>query len=699
MDHWITRAVFYHIYPLGFCGCPEFNPGGEPVPRLDKLKEWIPHLKALGVNTLYLGPVCQSVKHGYDTTDYYQIDCRLGDNTSFAALCDELHQNGIRVVLDGVFNHVGRDFWAFRDVREKGQGSPYCGWFENLNFGGGSPMGDPFWYESWGGHYELVKLNLRNPEVRDHLLGAVGKWMDQFHIDGLRLDAADCVDMDFFRALKHYTKSRDPEFWLMGEIIHGDYARWANPDMLDSVTNYECWKGNWSAHNSKNYFEIAHSLNRQFGPGGIYKDLYLYNFADNHDVDRLASTLTDTRLLPNAYTLLYAMPGAPSVYYGSEWALEGKRTSNSDDALRPALALADMAERDQSLCTHLGRLAAVRAAFPALRVGSYENVVIKNEQLVFKRSTDAQRVYVLLNLSESETSLEFPHGEPVLQDVLNGDRVYNNDGGRTWLTMAPYSAMILVGAPSSFSWRTEEEPPHTEEVPVPPQQEKQAAPTVRLTPIQTAPPADAPAVRWPRKAAGEKGHVLVLLAHPNEKSLNAAIARAAADTLEENGYGVWFHDLYAEGFDPVLPAGELAEDISRDEQVLSFQKEVRETEGIIVVHPNWWGQPPAILTGWLDRVLQEGVAYGPADGAGGPPTGLLKAKAALVFNTSNTPGPREDAAFGDPLQRLWKDCVFGFCGVHAFDRCMFRVVADSTAEERAGWLEEVRSMVCAYFPV
>ena len=448
MDHWTRGAVFYHIYPLGFCGAPEFNPGGEAVPRLDKLADWIGHLKDLGVNALYLGPVCQSVKHGYDTTDYYQIDSRLGDVDSFAALCDRLHENGIRVVLDGVFNHVGREFWAFRDVQERGAESPYCSWFQNLNFGGGSPMGDPFWYEAWGGHYELVKLDLKNPAVVEHLLGAVGMWMDRFHIDGLRLDAADCVDMDFFRTLKDFTKSRDPEFWLMGEIIHGDYARWANPDMLDSVTNYECWKGLWSAHNTKNYFEIAHSLNRQFGPGGIYQGLYLYNFAGNHDVDRVASLLTDPDHLFDLYTILYTMPGMPSLYYGDEWAVEGKRSKTSDAVLRPCLEL----QEDGPLCAHLAKLARIRAAFPALRVGGYENVVIKNEQLVYRRTAGDQQVYVLLNLSHDEVPVEFPHDRPVLQDVLNGDAVYNNDGGRSWIPVPPCSAKILVGAGDAFSW-------------------------------------------------------------------------------------------------------------------------------------------------------------------------------------------------------------------------------------------------------
>ena len=313
-------------------------------------------------------------------------------------------------------------------------------------------MGDPFWYESWGGHYELVKLNLSHPDVVAHLLGAVEQWMDRFHIDGLRLDAADCIDFNFFRTLRHFVKEKNPDFWLMGEIIHGDYARWANPEMLDSVTNYECWKGLWSAHNTKNYFEIAHSLHRQFGPGGIYQGLRLYNFVDNHDVNRLASTLTNPAHLENVYTLLYTMPGIPSLYYGSEWALEGVRSKTSDVVLRPCLDLKEMEGRDQGLCAHLALLADIRAAFPALTQGGYENVVIKNEQLVFRRATGEQRVYVALNLAGEEVHVEFPHQEPVLQDVLHGDTIFHNDGGRTWLSLPPYGGRILVGAPDRFAW-------------------------------------------------------------------------------------------------------------------------------------------------------------------------------------------------------------------------------------------------------
>ena len=388
--------------------------------------------------------VFESVEHGYDTTDYKVIDNRLGTNELFQHICDVLHENGIRVILDGVFNHVGRNFWAFRDVQEKGQASPYCDWFAGLNFGGSSPCGDPFWYEGWNGYYNLVKLNLRNWHVCDYLIDAVGYWMDTFHIDGIRFDAADCVDFDFFRRIHNFCKEKNPEFWLMGEIIHGDYKRWANPEMLDSVTNYECYKGIYSSHNDKNYFEIDYSINRQFGNGGIYKDIKLYNFVDNHDVNRLASTLSDLRYLPLCYTLLYCMPGIPSIYYGSEYGVQGRHENNSDDGLRPCLELEELNRSgDQNLYRHLVKLGRIYKAYPALRTGSYQTVIVRNRQLLFRKDWDGRTVYVALNLEDCDYHLNFGTHLGSLVDVISGTPV-QLDNGNAYIKMPPFSAMILV---------------------------------------------------------------------------------------------------------------------------------------------------------------------------------------------------------------------------------------------------------------
>ncbi|MCH4284700.1 DUF1653 domain-containing protein [Absiella sp. AM54-8XD] len=479
MNNWTKDAVFYHIYPLGFCGCEQYHQ--ESINhRILKLKEWIPHLVDMHINAVYLGPVFESYEHGYDTSDYRMIDHRLGTNEDFKEVCDALHEAGIRIVLDGVFNHVGRRFWAFLDVIEKGQASCYCSWFHNLNFYGQSPCGDPFTYDAWEGHYNLVKLNLRNEEVVSYLLESIAMWMDEFHIDGLRLDAADCIDQDFFRRLKQFCKEKAPDFWLMGEIIHGDYNRWANDEMLDSVTNYECYKGLYSSHNEKNYFEIAYSLNRQFGNGGIYRNLNLYNFVDNHDVNRLASTLKDSNDLKNVYTMLYTMPGIPSIYYGSEWAVKGTKHDGSDADIRPCLPLEDPSY-DEELCEHIAMLGKIYGELSALRYGAYEQLVVRNEQFAFMRKDEKTHVVVAFNVSDDTFTMELPCAAFAYKDMCK-DVVYLAKDNHIELDMEPKSAYILIPCADNEKGVVKkmpkkiikEEAPEQEVMPLPETKEEQA---------------------------------------------------------------------------------------------------------------------------------------------------------------------------------------------------------------------------------
>lgn len=446
---YINESVIYNIYPLGFCGAPKDN-DGNLVYRLDKIYDCIEHLKKMSVNVLVFNPLFESSRHGYDTIDYRKVDCRLGDNNSFKKICNTLHENGIRVILDGVFNHVGRDFFAFKDVQQNLGNSRYCNWFQNLNFGGRSPKGDPFWYEGWAGHYDLVKLNLQNDEVVNYLLDSVKFWIDEFDIDGLRLDAADCIDLEFFKKLRNVCKSKKPDFWLYGEITHGDYNRWANDGLLDSVTNYECYKGIYSSHNDHNYFEIAHSLNRQFGNGGIYRNIYTYNFVDNHDVNRIASDLKDKNHLENVYTLMYTMPGVPSIYYGSEYGIEGRRTQFSDYELRPCIDLNNVENANYDLLNHIIKLGKVRLALEALKYGKFDNVNIMNEKLVYKRFTDNQTVFVAFNLTDHDEKIGFDTGcNATLTDVLNDNEVIDVNGYFE-LPIKPYSSRILVVNDGSF---------------------------------------------------------------------------------------------------------------------------------------------------------------------------------------------------------------------------------------------------------
>ena len=443
MNSWIENRVFYNIFTLGFCDVLEPNKVYKKKNRFTKIEEWIPHLKGMSINALYFGPIFESSYHGYDTRDYFNIDKRLGTNEDFKKLCEKLHENDIKIVLDGVFNHVGREFWAFKDVQKNGRASKYCDWFEGLNFDSRSPMGDEFNYVSWNGCYDLVKLNLRNREVVNYLLNAVEAWIDEFHIDGLRLDAADKIILEFFKELRSFTENKKKDFWLMGEIIHGDYNRWANQETLDSVTNYECYKGIYSSHNDKNYFEIAYSLNRMFGNGGIYKNLCLYNFVDNHDVNRLASTLKREDYLFNVYTILYTMPGVPSIYYGSEYGIKAVKSSGTDIKLRPsAEEIESKEDKNKKLFEHIKKLGEIRSEREAIINGDYEQVVIKNEQYVFSRTTEKDKVYVLLNLSDKESYIDFNISFKEGKNLLADEEIIN--GGKVSIRVPAFSSKIIA---------------------------------------------------------------------------------------------------------------------------------------------------------------------------------------------------------------------------------------------------------------
>lgn len=445
MMNWIKEAIIYHIYTLGFCGAePNNAPTLETQSRIKKVVDWIPHLKRLGVNTILFAPLFESESHGYDTIDYYKLDKRLGTNEDFKEVCNILHQEGFRILLDGVFNHVGRGFFAFKDLQENGYNSQYKDWFVNVHFNGSSPLGDPFYYEGWEGHYELVKLNVHNEAVRAYLFGAVKEWIEQYHIDGLRLDVAYCIDHHFLRALRQFVDSQKEDFWLMGEMIHGDYHTLIQPDLLHSTTNYECYKGIYSSHNDKNYFEINHSLNRLFSHGGLYEGEMLYNFVDNHDVVRIGTILKEKQHLCNVYTLLFTMPGVPSIYYGSEWAIEGGKR-HGDHELRPCLELNEMLQRDQGLNDYINKLIRIRKAYEPLKQGGYEQVLVRNEQLIFARAFGEERIYIALNLASNACTLDFGvRAGSEWVNILNETEIYTERSGRLYLSIEPFENKIFV---------------------------------------------------------------------------------------------------------------------------------------------------------------------------------------------------------------------------------------------------------------
>ena len=427
---WFNDAVIYQIYPLGLCGAPADNDGAQ-AHRILKLLDWAEHIRRLGADTVLLNPVADSDRHGYDTRDYFAIDCRLGTVEDMQAVCRAFHEAGLRVMLDGVFHHVGRGFWAFRDVQEKKWDSPYKDWF-HLSFEGNSNYNDGFWYEGWEGHYELVKLNLQNDAVVRHQFDAIAQWVRDYDIDGLRLDVAYSLPPEYLGRLRAFTAGLKLDFALVGETLHGDYNRWMNDQACHSVTNYECYKGLWSSFNSMNLFEIAHSLQRQYGsePWCLYRGKSLMSFLDNHDVERIASILTDKNHLWPAWGLLMGMPGVPAIYYGSEWGLEGRK-GDGDAALRPAL------ERPEwtALTDRIAALCAARHQSAALRRGDFKVLHLTNRQLIFAREAEGERVLVAINADSQDYTAHFDAQAGRAVDLIDGSTHDFGGGSR----LEPYS--------------------------------------------------------------------------------------------------------------------------------------------------------------------------------------------------------------------------------------------------------------------
>ena len=445
---WAEEGVIYQIYPLGFCGAPFANPlepgckadtkelnGREDCGenhRIRKVIDWIPHLKKLGVTAVLFNPLFESDSHGYDTRDFRRVDNRLGTNEDFREVCDALHAAGIRLILDAVFNHVGRGSVFFQDVKKNRWESRYKDWF-HISFEGNSGYDDGFWYEGWEGHFELVKLNLRNEEVISYLLDTVRFWTEEFGIDGLRLDVAYLLDRDFLRRLRSYTDRLRPEFYLIGEILGGDYKTICGDGLLHSATNYECYKGLYSSFNSMNMFEINHSLMRQFGsdPWCLYRGMHLMSFTDNHDVTRVASILQEPRHLPLIYALAFGMPGIPCVYYGSEWGAKGEK-KDGDSSLRPCFEKPEWNE----LTEWIAALAKAKSQSEALCYGDFRSVLLTNRQCIFERKTEQERVLVAMNADKNAYVAHFDAGCGTAVDLITG-KPHDFGGGSH---LPPYSA-------------------------------------------------------------------------------------------------------------------------------------------------------------------------------------------------------------------------------------------------------------------
>lgn len=444
MSKWYEEAVFYHMYPLGLANAPLKNEEETVVHRFEEIKKWIPHLIDLGFTAVYIGPLFESSTHGYDTKDYKTVDRRLGDNEDFKGFVEECHKAGIHVVVDGVFNHTGREFFAFEDIKKNRENSPYKDWYKGINFWGNTHYNDGFGYEAWRNCFELVNLNLWNREVKDYLFDVIRFWIDEFNIDGIRLDCADCLDFDFMKEMRFITTQKKEDFWLMGEVIHGDYSRWANADMLHSVTNYELHKGLYSGHNDYNYFEIAHTVRRLSDDnGGICKGRKLYSFTDNHDVERLISKLTRKEDYYPVQMLLYTLPGIPSIYYGSEWGIEGRKANGDDGPLRPEIDITK--QEDNLYSNYIAKLGRIHKENPELSYGRYKELVLKNRQYAFGRFLDNSMVLTAVNNDdiEAEVVVNIGFQKAKAKDLFTDKEIVVGTDGKISLVLPPHRGCIV----------------------------------------------------------------------------------------------------------------------------------------------------------------------------------------------------------------------------------------------------------------
>ena len=399
---WVRHAIWWHVYPLGFVGAfPADPPPDADEHRLGRIVDWIDHAVHLGASGIALGPIFASRTHGYDTTDHFRIDPRLGDDADFDRLVDEAHRRGLRVLLDGVFNHVGADFPRYRQAVET-EDPQAAGWF----------VGRRGRFHTFEGHGELITLNHRSPAVADYTAEVMTHWLDR-GADGWRLDAAYAVPAAFWAAVLPRVRERHPQAWFVAEVIHGDYPAFVDASSVDSVTQYELWKAVWSSLNDSNFHELDWALQRHNDFCGHFAPL---TFVGNHDVTRIASRLENPEHLPHALVVLFTTGGIPSVYAGDEFGYRGVKEDRAggDDAVRPEFGLpfaADDAARD-TLALHQ-YLIGLRRRHPWLHDARTRALLLQNRHYAYESRCGAEALVVALNLDDQPLAL------PV-QDLLGG---------------------------------------------------------------------------------------------------------------------------------------------------------------------------------------------------------------------------------------------------------------------------------------
>ena len=402
---WVEYAFCWQVFPLGFVGAEPENRAAEPETRhrLPAITARLEHVVELGASTLLLGPVFAAESHGYDTVDFFAVDPRLGSREDLVELFDAAHERGLRVLLDGVFNHVGRRFARFAAMVEHGPGSVDEEWFR-VRWAPGARPGDVPAYDDFEGHGQLVTLNHDSPAVRDFVVEVMCHWLEA-GADGWRLDAAYAVPVAFWAEVSRRVRERFPEAYLVGEVIHGDYPSFVTDGGLDSVTQYELWKAIRSSIADRNFYELAHALGRH---AEFLETFVPLTFVGNHDVTRIASALPAEHLA-HAVALLCCVGGTPSVYYGDELGWRGVKEERfgGDDAIRPPFPAddSDFGPADRAALDLYRELIGVRRRNPWLHRATTTAPSLDNEYAVFRSSAADQWLSLALNLSDQPQTL------------------------------------------------------------------------------------------------------------------------------------------------------------------------------------------------------------------------------------------------------------------------------------------------------
>lgn len=430
---WGKNAIFYHIYPYGYFDTPYKNTKEAPIDRLDELRNFYDYFVDLGINVIQFGPIFESVSHGYDTIDYMKIDRRLGTNELFIDIVKELHERNIKVIVDGVFNHVGREFFAFQNICKNREESKYLDWFF-IDFSKNNPLNDGFDYQNWEGYYDLVKLNLYNPEVINYLFTTITYWLRDVKIDGWRLDVAYLLSNEFLNSLRTHCKSINPECLILGELIHGPYSKWIGPNLMDGGTGYQIYKSIWSSLKDNNFYELKSVLESAFHPThGLDKNIALMNFLGNHDTTRIRSILDNDNLLSSAYLTLFTLNGFPKIYYGDELGFTGKITEHSDRDVRKKFIQNPLSTDQKSWLDVVKRLIQLRKDNHALTHGNMLSFYANNTDcniLAFLRRSSKQTLLVIINGGPDEFNFEIPlwnlniSDGTKFRDILNAKEDY-----------------------------------------------------------------------------------------------------------------------------------------------------------------------------------------------------------------------------------------------------------------------------------